>query len=90
LNCVNPHPLPLSRCPTCGYTSNAAKQIEGHSNSPTPGDISVCIKCGEALCFTETLHVRLAELNDLVKMDKELQDRLGRAQKVIREKRFLG
>lgn len=53
--------VPDSECPTCGRPLSAAS----HSTDlamPSPGDVSLCLYCGEMLEFDALLHsVRLSE-----------------------------
>jgi hypothetical protein len=56
---------------------------------PSPGDYTLCLKCGEMLCYTDTLTLRIVELNDLVGVDQKTGDLLTRAQTLIRRQRFV-
>jgi hypothetical protein len=50
---------PARSCPFCGYTMDAvgpaARDVHAR---PTPGDLAVCLKCGEILTFDPDLSVR--------------------------------
>jgi len=59
------------------------------SARPKPGDISLCMKCGEPQVYTEQLTLRPAELNDLLALDAEANRELTKAQKLIRRLRPL-
>lgn len=55
-----------------------------NSQAPKPGDVSLCVNCGEALIFTDALTLRLAELNDLIKLGAEQHALVTNAQAHIR------
>lgn len=80
--------LPICHCPTCGYVLDSATCVEGDHN-PKPGDVSVCLKCGEVLQFNESLAVVAADLNSLITLDDQQRNLIGRAQRIIREKRYI-
>ena len=80
---------PRATCPTCGYVMDCQTSVSTPQRPPTPGDIAVCLKCGEALVFGKDLILTAATLNDLLPLFPAERIRLGRAQKIIREKRFL-
>ncbi len=79
--------LPSSPCPTCGYVMDDATCISQTKGRPSSGDLSLCMKCGEILLFTDRLNLRVAELNDMIGLPKETNDLLTRAQKLIRRER---
>src|ERR1035437_5604555 len=50
---LDPTPLPKSTCPVCGYEMDAATRPGNHEDKPGPGDLSLCMKCGEVGAFRE-------------------------------------
>lgn len=82
-------PLPPSACPSCGHLMDAAMCISKPAGRPEPGDLSLCLKCGEILVYADQLKLRTAELNDLMRLDKKRGRRLSRAQTLIRFKRYV-
>ncbi len=38
-------------CPSCNYVMDMAGSVDGRPLIPEPGDLSVCIRCGELLRF---------------------------------------
>lgn len=48
---------PGGACWSCGHPFELASDLTGQ-HRPSPGDISLCIKCGAIGTFTETLTVR--------------------------------
>lgn len=54
------HPVPQTECPCCGYFMDACSNIQkGVDVAPTPGDHTICFKCGAPLDFDEGLKLRL-------------------------------
>lgn len=56
-------PLPKFNCLACGYAADLAsgvvdKQARTAEIKPTPGDLSVCIKCGHLAVFKDDLTLR--------------------------------
>ncbi len=43
------------KCPYCGTNLNAAAGVGECDRPPQPGDITICIKCGEVYEFGENL-----------------------------------
>ncbi|RWZ87229.1 MAG: hypothetical protein EO766_11935 [Hydrotalea sp. AMD] len=50
-------------CPHCGYELTAASSTNGHV--PSPGDLSICIKCYTFLQFDENLKHQLISDEDI-------------------------
>jgi hypothetical protein len=73
--------LPESACPRCGYVMDDASPIFGPDCWPVPGDVSVCLMCGEFLCFDSELLLHRAtneEINDLGPDDRKWALELSR------------
>ena len=61
--------IPESNCPTCNHKLNAVSDCI-NQNVPKPGDISMCIKCGQMLEFSDDLtqiHIKPKTLEELKK-----------------------
>lgn len=73
-----------SSCPQCGTTHDAAGNPSA-DRPPQDGDLTVCIECGEILCFSgqKLRRLRHHEMKQL-KLSGHLDD-LYRLQKIIRE-----
>jgi hypothetical protein len=52
-----------SKCPECGHLLDAAFAI-GSDARPRPNDLSVCIQCGEILCFNADLTLRRSTVQE--------------------------
>lgn len=44
--------MPDHSCPACGERHDAASVICSPRPMPQPGDITICIACGQAMMFT--------------------------------------
>lgn len=86
---TDPRTTRAAPCPTCHYYHDAAMCIDDDTVRPKPGDFSVCLRCGEILCFTADLSLRLADLDDFMDLDKKISALLTRAQTKIRRARPL-
>jgi hypothetical protein len=61
---------PPSACPRCASPLTAAGGLtEANARPPRPGDITVCINCGELLAYIEGLDVRPLDLLELLELD---------------------
>lgn len=80
------NPLPPSKCPVCGKTVDAATPfIKGQEKArPRPGDVTVCVGCGEICAYTDEMTLRRAELNDLMKMPESDREMIGKVQDMIK------
>lgn len=63
------HPIPISLCPSCGYTVDHANGAF-HNNAPKVGDISICIACGQLLFFDSQMRIRLPTTQEIEKLTK--------------------
>ena len=56
--------VPQSMCPECRviFKPYSVKRLL----APVPGDVSVCVECGEFLVFDKELHLKLAPLDKLL------------------------
>lgn len=85
--------LPVSTCPTCGYQVDSASKpitVFGERDQPVPGDLSICLKCGELLVFQRDMRLVIANLDDLNGLDERDMSMMELAQDKIRRERPLG
>lgn len=60
---------PESRCPKCDYKLDGATLALGTICAPKPGDVSVCLNCGQLLVYHDGTLLRQAtadEIRDLM------------------------
>lgn len=51
------HKLPKSACPFCAHELDTAAAIDDR-HTPAPGDLTLCINCGEWLVFGEGMSLQ--------------------------------
>ena len=54
--------MPASACLSCGDKLDACTGLYGAGDVPHPGDITICLRCGNIMAFADDLSLR--ELND--------------------------
>jgi hypothetical protein len=69
--------VPLSACPSCGTQCDAASTTN-ESTQPVPGDISICVRCGELLKFGDDM--RLMRLTHEERIEVEADPYVARVQ----------
>jgi ribosomal protein S3 len=47
-----------SACPTCGAIADVATATYNPEAMPKPGDIGICLHCGNPMVFTDELRLR--------------------------------
>lgn len=45
----------MNNCPHCNYEHDTVTHVDGPPREPKPGDISLCISCGEISMFNVAL-----------------------------------
>ena len=74
-----------SYCPQCHSLNDAASEIGGDTNVyPTPGDFSICLRCGTILRYDHTLHLALVYETELAELNAEERTDLERAATLVR------
>jgi hypothetical protein len=88
-----PARTPPRQCPQCNYLVDAASAVNqiGAYQTPTAGDLTVCINCGVPLVFRDDLSLRLltdAEIDLLSSEEAETVYRVMSAtEELLRQKR---
>ena len=72
-------------CPKCGHTLDACTGI-GHENSPSPGDLTLCIKCAAYLQFDDDLKLVTFPEEQLLDLDDETRITLTRGRRLITQR----
>ena len=71
-----------SRCPQCGYKLDASTHVQGDEPTlPEPGDASICLNCGQVLCYEANCSLRKATVRDNRRTHVGESGRLGRDRK---------
>lgn len=81
-------PLPPQQC-SCGYEFDCASDVEDASQRPGPGDFTLCFKCGEIYVFDESMKIQQPTIQKIRDMPADTWFVLEKAQRIIREQRFL-
>lgn len=75
-----PAAIPLSRCPGCGKDLHLTTCVNAPEDTrPSPGDQTVCIRCGGLLVFTANLGVRAMTVYEFESLPKSTQTLLTHA-----------
>lgn len=82
-------PLPMQTCWVCGYQFDAATSLYGECR-PRPGDLTLCLKCGELYVFTDRMGIRIPTLAEMSILDNQIHREIERVQRVIRRERVKG
>jgi hypothetical protein len=75
--------LPEAECPSCHYKADAATSLSGEAR-PKPGDITLCINCGELAKFGQDYKLEPVKLADLMDLTPRQHRDIELAQKFIR------
>jgi hypothetical protein len=76
-------PTPVSACLQCGHRFDTVTACDSQ-DPPQPGDLTLCVECGEVHKLTAQMTVVAADLNDLLKLKPEQHRLVDRAQLAIR------
>lgn len=88
--------LPKSKCPVCGYevddasSMSKAYDIQDNRDFPVPGDLSLCLRCGELLVFDQTMHLVQAGIDDFDGVNTKDLKAIEFIQAKIRKQRPVG
>ena len=78
---------PENRCPKCGHRLDRATGLQDDLAQARPGDLSLCIACGEMLVFEEGLLLRSLAPEEFNALESPLQAQLVKTQLVLRAAR---
>jgi hypothetical protein len=82
------HRSPRCKCPACGFILDTATNVNG-SKSPSFGDITICLYCGEIAVYDVGLMLRSAEQSEIDDMKKHQSwGAIEKLIQAIREKRL--
>ena len=76
------HDQTESPCWYCGDELDACSGLE-HEHSPSPGDMTICIRCGSLSIFAEDLSMRQPSLEELDSIPEESRQQLRMAQRAV-------
>lgn len=70
-------------CPVCNYTCDTASTIEGEHTPPNPGDVSICLNCGEWLEYASDMALIKMRQETISELDPEQLRQLHQGKKHI-------
>ncbi len=79
--------LPHETCPACGYKFDCATCISDGKHNAKPGDLTLCLCCGELFVFDNALRIQTPSVAYLAEASQKTMDIIDRAQKLIRRTR---
>ena len=85
--------LPVLKCVICGYEADCATCVDEEGARPSPGDWTLCLKCGEILIFEEGGKTKVPTIADFISLSQrnpDIEAQLVKAQQVIRKPRPVG
>lgn len=74
--------LKADKCPNCGYKLDAATSATG-AGDPSPGDLTVCVRCAAVLVFTSEMAHRKFSEEETQGLDPETRALVVKAQQAI-------
>lgn len=76
-------------CPACNYLCDSATPMEGEENvPPNPGDVSICLRCGEILEYAHDMALQKITPKTIGELEPKQYDLLMRSQNIIRKKLY--
>jgi hypothetical protein len=79
--------VPLSACPTCRVVMGFATHLEDDNDKkPKPGDVSVCMVCGEILSFAEDMSLEICTAEEREALELGQRAVLVETQRRVRER----
>jgi hypothetical protein len=63
--------LPLAVCRVCAYENDAASPIRGEDDRPKPGDVCLCLNCGEVSLYGPDMLPRVPLWHELADIPSE-------------------
>lgn len=68
--------MPKQACRRCGYRMDQNTEAYGDDSRPSPGDVSMCLRCGALSVFTEaiTLRAPTGEENESLQRDSRITE----------------
>ncbi len=75
-------------CPNCGHKFDCDSSLFTPGDpKPSPGDITVCIRCGEFMRFDQQMHRVPLTVDEFVELSADIRGQLNRIREVILEMR---
>jgi hypothetical protein len=65
--------MPEHACLNCGSINDALSAIAEEKVKPSPGDATICIKCGHLMIFDDNLQVRNPTSEELIELAGDIR-----------------
>jgi hypothetical protein len=59
------------KCPHCGYLLDEADGLTDPKAKPSPGDITLCVNCGEVCVFDDDMKLRVPTIDEYIKIGRD-------------------
>lgn len=82
------HHVPDANCPHCGHHVDAATDPFDPTNTPYPGDITVCLYCAGICVYTDSMALRSITRTDMDNITPDMKKYLAELQQYIRDNPF--
>jgi len=80
---MSTHEMKENACPDCGKLLDRATNVSGSNEEPSPGDITICNRCGSFLTFAQDLSLELLDPEEFNELDEEFKNQLLKIQEYI-------
>lgn len=60
----------MKKCRRCGYETTDSTNLDGTAGVPSPGDISICLKCGVLSKFSPSMTLEPLTNEDLYELQQ--------------------
>lgn len=61
----------MRKMPCCGHLTNIMKNFSDHERVPKEGDLNICVNCATVGVIGKNFETRIADADDLRKLDIE-------------------
>jgi hypothetical protein len=72
-------------CPTCKVEVDLGVNMSKTEKEPKPGNIAVCMNCGEILIFNQDMTLRESTLSDILKIRPDIMVQVLECQLAVRQ-----
>lgn len=79
-------PVPESKCPQCGHWLDGTTNPHDPNAIPRPGDVTICILCGQLCMFDKMLHLRRMKRSEFHALSDTLKGTMLSAVKFIADR----
>ncbi len=74
-----------SPCPKCMGLAIGATAADTGTRAPRPGDLTVCVECGQICRFTESMDIEAVSDADLLDLPRATSQQLRSMRRAVRQ-----